>query len=154
MLRVAWGSGRAVASLASPLRARGSGRGVASPRGRCTGIGATLPEVDQQRDGFGHTVFQGPQEDLRDDRRRLRRGSLSIKADLTTQDLLMQRGPWQRTPYIGQHGRVTVWGDDPIDREEVEGLVRDGYRMVAPKRLRAELGEAVAREGWVLLTGG
>jgi predicted DNA-binding protein (MmcQ/YjbR family) len=103
------------------------------------GICAAVPEVSQGRDGFGHTVFKVRKKTFVMIGDGYGRGSLSIKSDLTTQDLLVQRGPWQRTPYIGQHGWVTVWGDDPIDWEEVRELVRDGYRLAAPKRLAKQL---------------
>jgi predicted DNA-binding protein (MmcQ/YjbR family) len=100
----------------------------------------SIAEVTRERDGFGHTVFKVRKKSFvmigsGDDGG----GSLSIKADLTTQDLLVKRGPWIRTPYIGQHGWVTVWGRDEIDWEEVEQLVRDAYRLAAPKRLANQL---------------
>ena len=100
----------------------------------------SIPEVAQERDGFGHTVFKVRKKTFVmigswDDGQ----GSLSIKADLTTQDLLVKRGPWIRTPYIGQHGWVTVRGNDELDWEEVEQLVRDAYRLAAPKKLAAQL---------------
>jgi predicted DNA-binding protein (MmcQ/YjbR family) len=104
-------------------------------------IGSALPEVSRQRDGFGHTTFKVRKKTFVMIGDGYGRGSLSIKADHTTQDLLVQRGPWQRTPYIGQHGWVTVWGDDPIDWEEVGELVKDAYRTVAPKRLLREMRE-------------
>jgi len=99
------------------------------------GICSSIPEVTEGRDGFGHTVFKVRKKTFVMIGDGYGRGSLSIKCDLTTQDLLVRRGPWKRTPYIGQHGWVTVWGDDPIDWIEVRELVRDGYRMAAPKRL-------------------
>ena len=98
-------------------------------------ICASIPEVTQGRDGFGHTVFKVRKKTFVMIGDGYGQGSLSIKCDLTTQDLLIQRGRWKRTPYIGQHGWVTVWGEDPIDWEEVGELVRDGYRLAAPKRL-------------------
>lgn len=98
-------------------------------------VAAELPEVERLRDGFGHTVFKVRKKSFVMIGEGHGRGSLSIKSDLTTQDLLVCRGPWIRTPYIGQHGWVTVWGDDPFDWEEIDGLVRDAYRLAAPRRL-------------------
>jgi predicted DNA-binding protein (MmcQ/YjbR family) len=103
-------------------------------------ICASIPEVSEERDGFGHTVFKVRKKTFVMIGDGYGKGSISIKSDPTTQDLLVKRGPWQRTPYIGQHGWVSVWGDDPVDWEEVRELVRDGYRMAAPKRLAAQLG--------------
>lgn len=63
-------------------------------------------------------------------------GSLSIKADRIAQEALVRRGPYVRTPYIDQHGWVTLWGDTKVDWVEVRDLVEDAYRIAAPKRLR------------------
>lgn len=102
-------------------------------------ICARLPEVDVGVDGFGHTTFKvgkkslvliggggGDHED---------KGSLSIKSDPATQQMLIKQGPWIRTPYIGQHGWVTAFGDAKLDWAEIEELVRDAWRASAPKRL-------------------
>ncbi|MDQ4039378.1 MAG: MmcQ/YjbR family DNA-binding protein [Actinomycetota bacterium] len=44
-----------------------------------------------------------------------------------------------RPPYVGGRGWVGVWLDVPVDWTEIEEIVRDAYRQVAPKRLLAEL---------------
>lgn len=101
-----------------------------------------LLEVTEGIDGFGHTTFKvrgksfviaGMGEDG---------GSVSIKADLPSQALLVRRGPFYRTPYIGQHGWVTI--DDPLEHPwaEIEALIEDGWRLAAPKRLVKRLPEA------------
>jgi predicted DNA-binding protein (MmcQ/YjbR family) len=103
-----------------------------------------LPEVTEEIDGFGHTTFKvrkksfviaGMGEDG---------GSVSIKSDLPNQALLIRRGPYYRTPYIGQHGWITA--DDPLgdgaDWAEVEALIVDGYRLAAPKTLARRVGQA------------
>jgi predicted DNA-binding protein (MmcQ/YjbR family) len=98
-----------------------------------------LPEVDEVRDGFGHTTFKvrkrsfviaGMGEDGT---------SVSVKSDPATQAFLVRHGPWYRTPYIGQHGWVTL--DDPLDAEweDVVEIIEDGWRLAAPKRLRDSL---------------
>lgn len=98
-----------------------------------------LPEVDENIDGFGHTTFKvrrksfviaGMGEDGM---------AVSIKSDLANQDLLVRRGPYYRTPYIGQHGWITV--DRPLEHDwaEVAQLIVDGYRLAAPKRLAARV---------------
>lgn len=96
---------------------------------------ARLPEVQEVIDGFGHTTFKvrkksfviaGMGEDGY---------AISIKSDPTTQSHLIRRGPYYRTPYIGQHGWVSV--ADPLrqDWKELEDLIVDAYRSAAPKRL-------------------
>jgi predicted DNA-binding protein (MmcQ/YjbR family) len=96
---------------------------------------APLPEVVEEIDGFGHHAFRvnrksfviaGMGEDGT---------AVSIKSDPANQALLVERGPFYRTPYIGQHGWVTL--DEPLkgDWSEVEELIVDAYRLAAPKRL-------------------
>ena len=94
-----------------------------------------LPEVTENVDGFGHTSFRvrrksfviaGMGEDG---------GAISIKADRETQAALIRRGPYYRTPYIGQHGWISIV--DPLNHDwaEVAELIVDGYRRAAPKSL-------------------
>ncbi len=42
-------------------------------------------------------------------------------------------------PYVGHRGWLGVRLDVPVDWEEIAGLVTDAYRVVAPRRLLAEL---------------
>jgi hypothetical protein len=44
-----------------------------------------------------------------------------------------------RPPYVGHRGWLGVYLDVPVDWDEIADLVEDAYRMVAPKRLVAEL---------------
>jgi predicted DNA-binding protein (MmcQ/YjbR family) len=96
---------------------------------------AHLPEVSEEVDGFGHSSFRvrkksfviaGMGEDG---------AAVSIKADPETQAALIRRGPYYRTPYIGQHGWVSIANPLQHDWAEVAELIVDGYRRAAPKRL-------------------
>ena len=113
------------------LRTPEGQRLLAAIRDVCGG----LPEVSEEVDGFGHSSFRvrkksfviaGMGEDG---------AAISIKADPTTQAALVRRGPFYRTPYIGQHGWVSI--ADPLahDWTEIAELIVDGYRLAAPKRL-------------------
>lgn len=42
-------------------------------------------------------------------------------------------------PYVGHRGWLGVYLDVPVDWDEIAELVADAYRVVAPKRLVAEL---------------
>jgi len=42
-------------------------------------------------------------------------------------------------PYVGPSGWVGVWLDGKIDWKELDDLLRDSYRMIAPKKLRTEV---------------
>jgi hypothetical protein len=44
-----------------------------------------------------------------------------------------------RPPYVGHRGWLGVYLDVPVDWDEIEEIVADAYRMVAPKQLVAEL---------------
>jgi hypothetical protein len=48
-------------------------------------------------------------------------------------------GRYFRPPYVGHRGWLGVYLDVPVDWEEIADLVADAWRMVAPKRLLAEL---------------
>jgi predicted DNA-binding protein (MmcQ/YjbR family) len=69
-----------------------------------------------------------------------------IKAQAVNQQLLLIAHP-QRffvPPYVGPAGWIGVWLDGPVDWAELDGLLRDGYRLIAPKKLVAELDAAPA----------
>jgi predicted DNA-binding protein (MmcQ/YjbR family) len=42
-------------------------------------------------------------------------------------------------PYVGPSGWVGVWLDRDPDWKEIGELMRDSYRLIAPKRLLAAL---------------
>jgi hypothetical protein len=42
-------------------------------------------------------------------------------------------------PYVGHRGWLGIWLDVPVDWGEIEDLVVDAYRVVAPRRLLDEL---------------
>ena len=44
-----------------------------------------------------------------------------------------------RPPYVGGRGWLGVYLDVPVDWDVIADLVEDTFRMVAPKRLAAEL---------------
>ncbi|MFB9328234.1 MmcQ/YjbR family DNA-binding protein [Paenibacillus aurantiacus] len=105
---------------------------------------AGLPEAEESVDGFGHTVMKvrgktfimmNPNEET---------PGLSIKSDKEQQYLLLQQGGYVRTPYIGQHGWVSLDRAAEPDWDEVAGLIRTAYLLAAPKRLaKAVLGSLV-----------
>lgn len=44
-----------------------------------------------------------------------------------------------RPPYVGGRGWLGVWLDVALDWSEVDEIVQEAYRQIAPKRLIAEL---------------
>jgi len=98
-------------------------------------ICAGLPETTTEVDGFGHTAFRVAGRPFVLIGGGHGNGSLSLKTDPATQEQLVSEGPYIRTPGLGQHGWVTVWGDARLDWIEVAELIREGWQRAAPKRL-------------------
>ena len=44
-----------------------------------------------------------------------------------------------RPPYVGHRGWLGVYLDVPVDWDQIADIVIDAYRMIAPKRLAAQL---------------
>ena len=63
------------------------------------------------------------------------------------QEMLVAAHPQRffRPPYVGHRGWLGVYLDVPVDWDEIAELVSEAYRMVAPKRLVAELDARSAR---------
>ena len=71
------------------------------------------------------------------------RPAVWIKAVPGNQDLMVRtaRDRFFVPPYVGASGWVGVWLDRGVDWEELAELLRDAYRLTAPKRLLAKLGQ-------------
>ena len=71
------------------------------------------------------------------------RPAVWIKATAANQALMVGDAPdrFFKPPYVGPSGWIGVWLDGDPDWDEIGRLLRDGYRMVAPKRLLVRLAE-------------
>lgn len=101
---------------------------------RVRGICGELPGVVEEIDKFGHTSFRAGKKPfviIGEDEDAL---GLSIKTDLDTQAALIRAGRFERTPYIGQHGWVSVTDTKKADWKELEELILDAHRLVAPRK--------------------
>lgn len=69
------------------------------------------------------------------------RPAVWLKAAPGNQDLMVRAAPdrFFVPPYVGPSGWIGVWLDAPCDWAELAELVRDSYRLVAPKRVAARL---------------
>jgi predicted DNA-binding protein (MmcQ/YjbR family) len=101
-----------------------------------------LPEVVEKIDGFGHTAFRVNDKPFVIMGESESGTSISIKCDLHTQDILLQQGTYTKTPYIGQHGWVTLRSLQAVPWKEQQELIEEAYYRVAPKRLLKQLKEA------------
>lgn len=55
---------------------------------------------------------------------------LSIKVEKASQPIFLEDPRFHKTPYIGNHGWVTLQLDPTPDWEEVEGLITGSYDFV------------------------
>ncbi|MEO6653088.1 MAG: MmcQ/YjbR family DNA-binding protein [Ilumatobacteraceae bacterium] len=67
--------------------------------------------------------------------------SLWAPAPTGVQEQLVDDEPerFYRPPYVGGRGWVGVRLDRDVDWAEIDGIIRDAYRLVAPKSLAREL---------------
>lgn len=66
------------------------------------------------------------------------RPAVWCKAGPGNQTLMVRAAPdrFFVPPYVGPSGWIGVWLDGSVDWTELDGLLRDSYVLVAPKRLR------------------
>jgi len=69
------------------------------------------------------------------------RHAVWCKAAPVNQRLMVEAAPdrFFVPPYVGPSGWIGVWLDGKIDWSELDELLRDSYRMIAPKKLLATL---------------
>ena len=69
------------------------------------------------------------------------RAAVWCKAGPGNQALMVKADPGRFfvPPYVGPSGWIGIWLDGAVDWAELDDLVRDSYRLVAPKRLKALL---------------
>ncbi|WP_240794312.1 MmcQ/YjbR family DNA-binding protein [Bacillus sp. BHET2] len=89
----------------------------------------SYPEVHEHIDGFGHISFR-----VKDKPFVIIGETLSIKTLPATQEILLEQSGYIKAPYIGRHGWVLVEIEE-VGWQTIEGLIREGYLIVAPKRL-------------------
>ena len=66
--------------------------------------------------------------------------TMTAKAPAGEQQLLLASGDHFFFPdYVGSKGWIGIHLDDATDWEEVAEIVEDSYRLIAPRRLVAEL---------------
>jgi len=96
-----------------------------------------LPEVEELVDGHGHDVFKvkGKSFVILGENNSEGTPTLCIKSDKEQQYLLLQQGGYVKTPYIGQHGWVSLDPDASPDWEELTVLIKEAYLQAAPKKL-------------------
>jgi predicted DNA-binding protein (MmcQ/YjbR family) len=69
------------------------------------------------------------------------RAAVWCKSTHLNQDLLIRSDSsrYFSPPYVGPSGWVGVWLDRKTDWKGLKGILVDGYRLIAPKRLSTQL---------------
>jgi hypothetical protein len=69
------------------------------------------------------------------------RHAVWVKAPPGNQDLMVRTAPdrFFVPPYVGPSGWVGVWLDRGVNWKELAELLRDSYRMTAPRKLVSKL---------------
>jgi hypothetical protein len=118
-----------------------------SPLPRLRKLCLSLPEAHEV-EAWGHPTFRvrnkifatyGDASDSHNKGRPAR----CIKAAPGEQSVLVSNAPdrYFVPPYVGTKGWVAAWLDDPVNWDELGGLLLQSYRLIAPKRLLALLDE-------------
>jgi hypothetical protein len=97
-----------------------------------------LPEVTERPSHGEATWFAGKRVfAMAADRHHDDRRAIWIAAPEGARETLVDADPdrFFRPPYVGGRGWIGVYVDVPVDRDELESLLLDAYRLIAPKRL-------------------
>jgi predicted DNA-binding protein (MmcQ/YjbR family) len=62
--------------------------------------------------------------------------SICVKVGKPMQAVFLEDSRFYRTPYVGQHGWVSLRANTKLDWKEIEELVRGSYELVSEKKRR------------------
>ncbi|MBM3758682.1 MAG: MmcQ/YjbR family DNA-binding protein [Acidobacteria bacterium] len=63
---------------------------------------------------------------------------ISIKVEKQSQSIFLEDPRFTKTPYIGNHGWITLSLSGKIDWEEIEELIRGSYEFVSAPKPKAK----------------
>lgn len=95
----------------------------------------SLPEAVEIIDGFGHNTFKVNGKSFVISGENEGGFRLSFKSDRETQEILLQKEYFYKTPYIGHHGWVSIQNPAGDNWDELNDLIQEAYLRAAPKRL-------------------
>jgi predicted DNA-binding protein (MmcQ/YjbR family) len=107
----------------------------------------SLPEAVEIIDGFGHNTFKINGKSFVISGESEKGFSLSFKTDRETQEILLQKEYFYKTPYIGHHGWVSILNPAGDNWDELNDLIQEAYLRAAPKRLVKNWMEQHEKEG-------
>ena len=110
------------------------------PLTRLRRICLALPEASEQG-GVGSPSFKVRDKIFAMQHPMDSRPSMCCKAPRGFQEALVRSDPARYfvPPYVGHHGWVGAWLDGDVDWDHLADLIKDSYRITAPKRLLAQL---------------
>lgn len=97
-----------------------------------------LPEAEEVRT-WGHPTFRAGKRSFAVLEEYKGQLSIAFKVGRRDQELFLKDPRFYKTPYIGKFGWVSLRSDGKLNWTEVKHLMRDSFRLVAPKRLLAKL---------------
>lgn len=97
-----------------------------------------FPEV-RETVKWGHPTFETGKKMFAVLDRYEGRPCIAFRANPERLETLLADRRFFEAPYAARHGWICMHTDRPIDRREVEELLRDSYRIVARKRNLAAL---------------
>lgn len=109
--------------------------GTAEMLERVRTICLAMPEAVEVIDGFGHNTFKVNGKSFVISGEGEKGFSVSFKSDRETQKLLLEKDYFYKTPYIGQHGWVSILNPSEENWDELTDLIQEAYLRAAPKRL-------------------
>jgi hypothetical protein len=120
------------------------GRPVRDPLEQVRTICLGLPEVTERLSHGSPAFFVRGKKTLAmflDDHHGDGRLALWVPAPPGVQASVVEEEPERFfvPPYVGHRGWIGVRLDRDLDWEEIAGIIEDAYRLVAPKKLMAEL---------------
>jgi predicted DNA-binding protein (MmcQ/YjbR family) len=108
---------------------------MSSMLGNVRNICLALPEAVEHIDGFGHNTFKIKGKSFVISGENEKGFDLSFKSNRETQELLLQKEYFFKTPYIGRHGWVSIQNPDGEVWDELTDFIQEAYLRAAPKRL-------------------
>ena len=98
----------------------------------------SLPETSES-DSWGHPNFRAGKKIFAAYEIYHERPCVAVKLPVPDGTALLDDPRFFRTPYVGKHGWISVWVDDPPGWPLLRELVLTSYRQVALKRMLAAL---------------
>jgi predicted DNA-binding protein (MmcQ/YjbR family) len=122
------------ASSARPPKVLGTSTGLL---GRLRAICLALPST-KEVEAWGHPTFRVGEKIFATFGADAGTARISVKTTHELQSALVASDPrFAIAAYVGKHGWVQMTLAAPVDWDEVEALVRESYRWIAPARLAA-----------------